>query len=53
MKNWQSSLPHIQQRRIENPFKRLSREVISLEVTVFARSSIVDVWQRSEYAIAQ
>ena len=34
---------YIQQRRIQNPFQRLSKEVISLEVTIFTKNSILDV----------
>ena len=36
-KTWQSSLLYIQQRRIQSPFQRLSKEVISLEVTIFTK----------------
>ena len=43
----------IQQRRIQNPFKRLSNEVTSLEVIIFAKSSALDVWQGSKYVLAQ
>ena len=42
-KTWPSSLLYIQQRRIQNPFQRLSKEVISLEVTIFTKNSILDV----------
>ena len=52
-KTWLSSLLYIQQRRIQNPFKRVIQEVTSLEVTNFAKSSILDVWESSDYAIAQ
>ena len=38
-----SSLLYIQQRRIQKPFQRLSKEVISLEVTIFTKNSILDV----------
>ena len=38
-----SSLLYIQQRHIQNPFQRLSKEVISLEVTIFTKNSILDV----------
>ena len=33
--------------------ERLSKEVTSLEVTIFTKSPILDVWQGSGYAIAQ
>ena len=36
-KNWRSSLLFIQQRRIQNPLECLSKEVTSLEVTIFAK----------------
>ena len=51
-KTWPSSLLYIQQRRIQNPFQRLSKEVISLEVTIFTKNSILDVWKGSEYVVA-
>ena len=38
-----SSLLYIQQRRIQNPFKRLSKKITSLEVTIFTESSILNV----------
>ena len=38
-----SSLLYMQQKRIQNPFQRLSKKVISLEVTVLSKSSILDV----------
>ena len=38
-KTWSSSLLYIQQRRIQNPFQRLSKEVISLEVIIFTKTS--------------
>ena len=34
-KTWLSNLIYIQQRHIKNPFQYLSKEVISLEVTIF------------------
>ena len=40
---WSSILLYIQQRRIQNPFQRLRKEVISLEVTIFTKNSILDV----------
>ena len=40
---WSSSLLYIQQRRIQNPSQRLSKEVISLEVNIFTKNSILDV----------
>ena len=42
-KTRQSSLLYIQQRRIQNPFQHLSKEVISLEVTIFTKISMLDV----------
>ena len=36
----------------QNPFQRLSKEVISLEVTSFTKNSIIDVWKSSEYVVA-
>ena len=39
--------------RIQNPVKFPSKEITSLEVTIFGKSSILDVWKGSEYAIAQ
>ena len=42
-KTWPSSLLHIQQRCIQKPFQSLSKEVISLEVTIFTKNSILDV----------
>ena len=36
-------LLYIQQKRIQNPFQHLSKEVISLEVTIFTKISILDV----------
>ena len=42
-KTWPGSLLHIQQRRIQNPFQRLNKKVISLEVTIFTKISIFDV----------
>ena len=47
-----SSLLYIQQSRIQNPFQRLSKEVISLEVTIFTKNSILDVSKGSEYVFA-
>ena len=44
VKTWPSSLFYIQQRRIQNPFQRLSKEVISLEVTILTKKSILDVF---------
>ena len=49
-KTWPSSLLYIQQRRIQNPIKRLSKEVASLEVTILTKSSIL---QGSEYTTVQ
>ena len=43
---------YIQQRRIQKPFQRLSKEVISLEVTIFTKNSILDVSKGSEYVVA-
>ena len=37
-KTWPSSLLYIQQRRIQNPFQRLSKEVILLEVTILKKT---------------
>ena len=34
---------YIQQRRVQNPFQHLSKEVISLELTIFTKISILDV----------
>ena len=51
-KTWPSSLLYIQQRRIQKPFQRLSKEVISLEVTIFTKNSILDVSKGSEYVVA-
>ena len=34
---------YIQQRRIQNHFQRLSKEVISLEATIFTKIPILDV----------
>ena len=51
-KTWPSSLLYIQQRRIQNPFQLLSKEVISLEVIIFTKKFILDVWKGSEYAVA-
>ena len=48
-----SSLLYIQQRRNQNPFQRLSKEVISLQVPIFTKNSILDVWKGSEYVVAQ
>ena len=48
-----SSLLYIQQRRIQNPFKRLSKKITSLEVTIFTESSILNVWKGSQHANAQ
>ena len=48
-----SSLLYIQQSRIQNPFQRLSKEVISLKVTIFTKNSILDVSKGSEYVFAQ
>ena len=42
-KSGPSSLRYIQEKRIHNPFQRLSKKVISLEVTIFTKSSILDV----------
>ena len=42
-KTWPSSLLYIQQRRIQNPFQRLGKEVISLEVTTFRKKPILGV----------
>ena len=50
-KTWPSSLLYIQQKRIQNPFQRLSKEIISLEVTNFTKKSILDV-KVSEYIVA-
>ena len=36
-KTWPSSLIYIQWRRIQKPFQRLSKDVISLEVTIFTK----------------
>ena len=33
-------------------FRTLSNEVISLEVTIFTKISILDVWKGSEYVVA-
>ena len=50
---WPNSLLYIQQRRIHNPIKPLSKEVTTFELTVVTKSSILDVWQDSEYATVQ
>ena len=42
-KTWPSRLLYIQQRHIQNPFQHLSKEVISLQVTIFTKTSILDV----------
>ena len=42
-KTWKGSLLYIQERRIQNPLQRLSKEVISMEVTIFTRNFILDV----------
>ena len=42
-KTWPSSLLYIQQRRIQTPFKRPSKEVISLEVTISTKKSFLDI----------
>ena len=42
-KTWPSSLLYIQQRGIQNSFQNLSKEVISLEVAIFTKISILDV----------
>ena len=52
-KTWQKSLLYIQQKRIQNLFKHLSKEITSLEVIIFVKGSILDVRKDSEYAIAQ
>ena len=52
-KTWPSSLLYIQQRRIQNPFQRISKEFISLEVPIFTENSILDVCEGSEYDVAQ
>ena len=39
----QFSLLNIQQRRIQNSFQYLSKEIISLEVTIFPKIPILDV----------
>ena len=52
-KTWPDSLLYIRQRRIQNPFQRLSKKAISLEVTIFTENFILDVWQGYEYFIAQ
>ena len=49
--NIYQNLAKVQQRSIQKPLKRLSKEVTSLTVTIFAKSSILDVWEGSEYAI--
>ena len=51
-KTWPSSLLYIQQRRIQNPFQRLSKEVMSLEVTIFTKIFILDVSKASEYVLS-
>ena len=38
-----SNLLYIRQSRIQNPFQHLSKEVISLKVTIFTKNSILDV----------
>ena len=40
-KTWPSS--YIQQKHIQSPFQRLSKEVFSLEVTTVTKKSIIDV----------
>ena len=47
------SLLYMRQMHIQNPFKRLSNEVTSLKVTIFPKSSILDVLQGCECAIEQ
>ena len=42
-KTWPGSLIYIQKRLIQNPFKRLIKVVIFLGVTIFTKSSILDV----------
>ena len=42
-KTWPSSLLFVQQRRFQNPFQRLSKEFVPLEVTFFTKNSIFDV----------
>ena len=34
------------------PFQTSKKEITSLEVTIFGKSYILDVWKGSEYAIA-
>ena len=52
-KTWPSSLLYVQQRRIQNPAQRLGKRIISLEVTIFTKSSVLDVYKGSEYVAAQ
>ena len=60
-----SILLYIQQTRIQNPFQRLGKEVISwevntftkksifsLEVNTFTKKSILDVGKSSQYVVA-
>ena len=42
-KTWLSSLLYIQQKRIDKPFQRLSKEVLSLVVIILTKNSILDV----------
>ena len=48
-KTWASSLIHIQHRLIQNSFQGLSKEVISLKLTIFTKIPILDVSKGSEY----
>ena len=52
-KTWPSSLLYIQKSHIQNPLQRLSKEAISLKVTIIRKISIFDVWKGSEYVAAQ
>ena len=44
-KTCQSSLLYVRQRYIHNPVKRLRKEVTLLELSIFKKSTIVDVFQ--------
>ena len=39
-------------RGVSEPFQHLSKEVILLEVAIFTKISILDVWKGSEYVVA-
>ena len=51
--DWASEVNEHSQIHIQNPFKHLRWSILQKKATIFAKCSILDVWQGSEYTSAK